>query len=102
MAKMISDKLQGDMEALFEHIFDTETEDFFESICNEEYFVEQDILTEEECEEMCDAMEDQSDRMYEISEKAAMNPKCMHVYAVAYRLYMDFSKNYRDKKKGKK
>ena len=101
MAKMLNSKLQGDLEALFEHVFEHETEDFFESICNEEYFVDEEILTEEECEEMADAIEDQSDRMYEISEKAAMNPNCMHVYAVAYRLYMDFSLNYRDKK-GKK
>ena len=45
--KMLHPDREQDLDALFEHIFDTETEDFYDQILNEEYFVEEGILTEE-------------------------------------------------------
>jgi len=95
---MLSKEREKDVEALFEYIFETETDNFHRTIENEDYFVEEGILTESESEEFIEGDQDNRDRLYEISEKAAMNPKCNHIYAITLRLYMDYSLNYRDKK----
>ena len=90
---MLNSERQADLEAVFEYMFDGETEDFFEHLQSEEYIVDDGILTEEEVE---DGLED-GERRYEIAEKAARDEKTNHIYANLFRLHEDFVK-FREKK----
>jgi len=78
---------------LAEYVLDSELLDFIEQLSNEESYIEDEILTDEESYTISDRGGPE-----DLIKRIALNPKCTHPYALAYRICR---KNELDKLKSK-
>jgi hypothetical protein len=77
-----------DIDGLCQYIFEHELEDMLECLVNEPLYVEEEIITEQDVEDINDnfGINPIVDR---ILDKACMNINNRHIYALAYRIYYD-------------
>ena len=76
---------------LAEYVLESEGEDFIQQLLNEPCYVEDGVISKEDIEVICgdEAITDiEADKTRKIYQKASLNPKCTHPYALAYRIWI--------------
>ncbi|MHA2022804.1 MAG: hypothetical protein ACTSWQ_03995 [Candidatus Thorarchaeota archaeon] len=81
--------IQEDIIGLTGYILETELRDMIEVLEVEPLYVEEEIITQEEANELDPRDEE---RMMEIVNKACDNPLNLHIYALAHRIRKEFEK----------
>lgn len=85
----------NDIHKLASYIIESEDADFFEHICNNDYIVYKGILTNTEQDNLAEGEINDPEIEEALINKAASNPKCDHIYAVAYRVMESIGVNER-------
>lgn len=84
-----------DLKETLNYIFETEFEDMIEQLLNAPHYLDQDMITETEVEELAElnlGVVEEFDRAEELVIKACKNTDNEHIYARSYRTWHELIK----------
>ena len=84
--------MKEDALKLTEYVLESESEDFIHQLLSEPSYIEEGIISEEVVGTICNSDLDE-DEIRAAYKDAALNPKCTHPYALAYRIWVELKKS---------